>query len=285
MVRQNHTNVRGRAAINSEVLTRLQKGEVVMAQEEITLKKPKTDEPARWFRIALPTNTPAWVHADYINATNKTVRPKRLNVRGGPGENYSVLARLEQGTEVKVVEEKGHWLKIEPPPNASGFVAAHLLLKQAPAAVAAVPPPPPPITTNVVEVKTNEVAVVAQPPTPATTNVVATDTNVPATTATNAVVQVTATPPDVTPPAPELVKRVVTREGMIKGTFSIQAPSYLELRSLDNNRVINYVWSPSNAIPLKPFKGKKVVITGEELLDERWPNTPVINVEEITEAP
>ncbi len=284
VARQNNINVRGRAAINSEIVTHLQKGETVLALEEVILKKPHANEPAKWYRIVLPTNAPAWVHADYINPTNKTVRPKRLNVRGGPGENYSVLARLDQGAEVKVVEEKGRWLKIEVPTNACGFVAAHLMLKQAaPMAVVAQATPPPAIT-NVAEIKTNEVAVATPPTTAAATNVVAAETNTPATTNTGMVL-VTATPPDAAATPPELVKRVVTREGMLKGTFSIQAPTYLELRSLDNNRVINYVWSPTTNIVLKPYKGKKVIVTGEELLDERWPNTPVINVDEINVVP
>ena len=78
-----------------------------------------------------------------------------------------------------------------------------------------------------------------------------------------------------------LIKRVVSREGIVKGSVSIQAPSYFVLRSLDNNKTINYLFSPSSNIVVKEFRGQRVLIVGEERLDERWPNTPVIDIESI----
>src|SRR5687768_11700294 len=56
VVRQNNVNVRGKAAINSEIVARLTRGERVNVLEEVTLKKPKQDEPAKWAKISLPTN-------------------------------------------------------------------------------------------------------------------------------------------------------------------------------------------------------------------------------------
>jgi uncharacterized protein YgiM (DUF1202 family) len=288
VAKQNHVNVRAQAAIKSEVVARLMKDQVVTVLEEVTLAKPKVDEPDKWYRIALPTNATCWVHTDYVDPANKTVKPRRLNVRGGPSENYSVLGRMQQGETVKVVEEKGLWLRIEPPAVVSGFVAAHLLLKTPGAGVASVAKVEPPVESKATsapvvvpvatEVKTNEPTVVA----------VDTTTNTPAPT----VVPVVAIPPstnvvaEATNAAPvEMGKRVVTREGLLRGSVSIQAPAYYELRSLDNNRIIDYIWSPSTNIVLRHFKGMKVVLTGEELLDERWPKTPVITVEEINEAP
>src|SRR5262245_55893043 len=91
VVNKNNVNVSGKAAISSEVITRLKKGDTVTVLEEVTLKKPKTDEPAKWARIALPTNSAVWVHNSFLDPANKTVVPKRLNLRSGPGENYSVV--------------------------------------------------------------------------------------------------------------------------------------------------------------------------------------------------
>ena len=317
VAKQNNVNVRAQAAIGSEVVTHLQKGQAVTVLEEVILKKPKTDEPAKWYRILLPTNTTAWVSGEFINASNKTVKPKRLNFRAGPSEDHSVLGRLEQGAVVTVLADKNGWLKIETPADAHGFVAAHLLSKEplgAPVAVvkpptevkpvAAVTPtvaavkPPEEVKPVVTEVKAPDVVVVAKPPEApvvAATNVPAAPVAPPA----PIVVAAVPAPPapvapstnlaGATPPAPAVadlsIKRVVTREGRLKGMTSIQAPSFFELRSLDNNRLIEYVWSPSTNILVKPFKGKKVSVTGEELLDERWPNTPVIKVDSIEEAP
>ena len=61
---------------------------------QINLDKHKAGEPAQWAKIALPSSTHAWVKTSYIDATSKTVLPKKLNLRAGPGENYSVWALL-----------------------------------------------------------------------------------------------------------------------------------------------------------------------------------------------
>ena len=78
-----------------------------------------------------------------------------------------------------------------------------------------------------------------------------------------------------------LVKRVITREGIVRGSVSIQAPSFYSLRSLEGTKTINYLHSASTNIAVGEFKGQRVLITGEEILDERWPNTPVIEIETI----
>src|SRR5262245_4265581 len=43
VVKQNNVNVRGQAAINSEILIRLKRGDSVIVLEEVTLKKPHED--------------------------------------------------------------------------------------------------------------------------------------------------------------------------------------------------------------------------------------------------
>lgn len=112
------------------------------------------------------------------------------------------------------------------------------------------PPPPPPPT---------ETAVVTPPATTTTTT---------------------------TPPEEETsIKRIVTREGIVKGSASIQAPSYFVLRSLDNNKTINYLYSPETNVVLREYHLQRVLVTGEEVLDERWPNTPVINIDSIQTVP
>jgi SH3-like domain-containing protein len=278
--KQNNVNIRGQAKINSEVLGRLQKNEPIAIQEEVTIKKPKQDEPARWYRIALPASLGVWVNTSYIDADSK-VKPRRLNLRGGPGENYSIVGRLEKGALVKKLETKEEWTKIETPTNAYGFVAAHLVDRTPAPAIAATPakvetptPTPPPVVAEVT-------------PTPATTPA-AKDPVVPSTTAPPAAA---TTPAPVVTPAPaepvdapiEKVKKVVTREGLLRNSVSIQAPSYFELRSLDTDKTINYVFSTN--LVLKQYKGKRILVTGEEVLDERWQNTPVLVVDSLQIVP
>jgi hypothetical protein len=32
---------------------------------------------------------------------------------------------------------------------------------------------------------------------------------------------------------------------------------------------------------MRRYKGMRIIVTGEESLDERWPNTPVISIQRI----
>ena len=291
VVSQPNVNVRSQAAINSEVIVRLKRGDHVNVLEEVTLKKPKTDEPAKWAKVSLPTNAVVWVHASFINAADKTVVPKKLKVRSGPGENYSVVDIISKGTIIKEIESKGDWMKIEPPADAYGFVAAHLLSSE-PAApppvvvVAAVEPPkPPPTETKINPPVTPAPADPIVPPAPEVTIPV---TPPPVTTppADAAAVTTPALPAAPAPPAEEiLVKRVVSREGVVKRSVSIQAPTYFALQSLDTGKTINYLFSPATNLLIKDFTGRRIIVTGEEMLDERWPNTPVINVDSLQAAP
>ena len=72
-------------------------------------------------RLLIPANAHVWVHSSYIDATNKTVKPKKLNVRTGPGENYSIVGVIEHGTAVKEISTKGNWMEIEAPAAAFAF--------------------------------------------------------------------------------------------------------------------------------------------------------------------
>src|SRR5579862_4260067 len=137
----NHVNVRGQPRLNSEVVTRLAKDQKVTVIEEITKNNSGPDEPSAWAKIALPSDIHVWVNSGFIDGSNKTVKPKKLNVRSGPGENFSVLGRLERGETVNQVSAKGDWLEIEAPTNAYAFVAAQYLKQEAAAAIAQSEPP------------------------------------------------------------------------------------------------------------------------------------------------
>src|ERR1043166_1205125 len=287
VVTQKSVNVRAQAAINSEVIVRLKQGDHVNVIEEVT-KKAKTDEPAKWAKISLPTNSPVWVNTSFINP-DKTVKPNKLNVRSGPGENYTVVARIAKGTVVKDLETKGDWMRIESPADAFGYVASHLLSSEPaappPPVIAAIEPPKPVPTTEtkfpppIFPAPAEPVVPPPAPVTPPPANTVATPPVIAAPSPTPAE---PAAP--VTPPEEVFVKRVISREGIVKRSVSIQAPTYFALESLDTGKTINYLYSPSTNLVLKDLRGKRILVTGEELLDERWPNTPVINVDNLQEV-
>jgi len=265
-----HVNVRGRAGLKGEVINHLTNGEPVTVMEEVTLKNSGPDEPSAWAKIVLPSTTHVWINSSFLDATNKTVRPKKLNIRGGPGENFSVLGTLKQGDAVKEIGAKGEWLEIEPPADAFAFVAAQYLKQEAPTAPATTPVEPAPTTTKVAEAPATVVAAPTETPAPPAAA---------ETPATNAPTEVTSAPAaaEEEPPPP----RVVQREGIVRGTFSIQAPTRFELVSPDNGRTINYLYTTAPDLDLRRYKGIRIIVTGEEGLDERWRNTPVITIQRI----
>jgi uncharacterized protein YgiM (DUF1202 family) len=306
-----NVNVRGQAKLRSEVITRITKGQQVTVVEELIKNNSGPDEPSAWAKIVLPQGTPVWVSAGFVDPTKRTVVPKRLNLRSGPGENYSIVGRMERGETVKELSTKGAWMEIEAPTNAYAFVAAQYLKQESPAAAAivsttpaattpapaetaptitttpapappAAPSEPAPTTATVTEppavaAAPTETPAVAPAPSPAVTNAppaeMAALTPAPATEGTNALVAAEEQPPK---------KRIVMREGFVRGTASIQAPTHFSLVSADATRkMINYLYSPSIELDLRRYKGLHVIVTGEESLEERWGNTPVLSIQKI----
>ena len=366
-VKENHLNVRGQASLLGEVITQLQKGEPVVVLEEILVAKPKKDEPSKWSRIRMPANTPVWVHAPYIDPANKSVKVSRVNLRAGPGENYSVVGRLERGDTVKDIRTVEEWMEIETPVTAYAFVASELLVLASPLPaspalptpaltteaklpsgpapadmkaatnaspaeaaspkptvlaetakpipelppekIAPIAPPtivqappvevppalavdvpaasPKPDTRTPALVVTEPKPAIPEPAvekttTPEKTAPTPTPASVPALTPVATAAAVITPKPTETGPPP---KRIVRREGIVRATRSIQAPTYFELVHPETKKVINYLHTDEPTLKLKDFRGKKIVTTGEEGIDPRWPNIPLIEIQTLELAP
>jgi uncharacterized protein YgiM (DUF1202 family) len=261
VVAADHVNVRGQARLRGEILTRLTNGEPVTVIEEVELKHSGPEEPSVWAKIALPQKVRVWVYASYIDPTNKTVISKKLNLRGGPGENYSVLGTLQRGEAVKGIETKGKWMEIEPPAGAYAFMAAQYL-KQEPAALAAATPAAPTTVTEAPSAAETTTEIM-----PGTNEIAAATTN-----------EIAAPAPAVEEPLPP---RIVQREGIVRYTASIQAPTLFELVSPDSHKPIDYLYTTSPNLDLNRYKGLHIIVTGEEGLDERWKLTPIITIQRI----
>jgi hypothetical protein len=312
IVTADRVNVRGQARLNSEIVTQLHEGEEVVVLEEIPVKNPQAGEPSAWARIRLPANTPVWVFAPYIEADSGVVNVSRLNLRAGPGENYSVLGRVERGTMVKEIRVEKNWMEIEAPESSSAYIAINFLKRlsdDTPAPGITTAPGAESETTATApgQPETPEVAA-ATPGAPAT-NEVATTTPAETTPATTQPVEIEEAPaapvdqatalippdvtttPDTTSPSVEAEatevppRRVVSREGRVIISRSIQAPTDFALESLDTRRTINYLHSEDLGVNLKVYAGRKVIVTGEELIDKRWTRTPIVEVESIRLVP
>ena len=276
VVSANHVNVRSKAGLVGEVMTHLTNGSPVTVIEEINLKKSGPDEPSAWAKILLPSETHVWVKTSLLD-TNNTVSTKKVNLRAGPGENYGVLGTMQKGDAVQVMDTKGEWTQIQAPTNAYAFIAAQYLKQEEGTTVAAnsTPTPETPTTTTTMP----EMPTVAAPPTEApgaggmTTSTTAPTTTMPTMTMT----ETPMTPVTQEPPPP----RIVEHEGVVRGSFSIQAPTKYQLVSPDTKQPINYLYTTSTNLDLSRYKGMHIIVTGEEALDPRWKNTPVITIQRI----
>jgi len=282
MITGDNVNVRGKASFVGEIIARLNKGDTVKVIEQVIREKPKADEPSQWAKISYPTNVHVWVHATYIDHTNKVVLPNRLNLRAGPGQNYSIVGLVEKGAPVNEISVKGNWVEIQAPADAYAFVAARYLKQEGPEPtvppVVSIAPPvpeePAPTATSVVEPPT---AV-----TPADTNLVAAATPTEPTTEPPGVTPEPDTADAPPPPAEEpLPPRIVSHEGLVKDTVSIQAPTRFALVSPETGRTINYLYTTSTNLNLNLYRGRLIIVEGEEGLDRRWRNTPVITIQKI----
>ena len=375
VVKASKINVRGQPTLNSEVVTQLEKGDKVTIIEVIPDTDAKKNEPANWAKIKLPENTPIWLFAPFVKDGEVSVN--RLNLRAGPGENYSVVGRVEKGAKVKTIRTVESWMEIEAPDDAYAFVGLNLLDRQegadagkaavagtaaaTPAAAQAANQSKAPSSTTPKTATTQPGATRALPgttpasapsPSPSgslalpgsrpleskappvrpdnstTTAAAATPAPTPAGTLAAAGVQqprsqptqsetrapgkaslpgATAAPtasglaatkapnarpeqlPSVAEPAPtaqkERPKRVVRREGFVRPTRSIQAPTPFELVNAQSGKAINYLYGADIGVNLAEFRDMKVVVTGQEGIDDRWPNTPVLKLETIDTAP
>jgi uncharacterized protein YgiM (DUF1202 family) len=226
-------NARGQAGLKGEVVTHLKKGETVTVLDQINLDKHKAGEPAQWAKIALPSSTHVWVKSSYIDPASKTVSTKKLNLRAGPGENYSVLGVIEHGTQVNEITTKEGWMQIDPPASTYAFVAAMYLKQEAPAPAPQAAPAPAPA-------------------------------------------------PEAQPSAPQAPQpRVVSHEGVVRPVGSIAAPTKYELYDPATGVNINYLYTTSPSLDLSRYDNMRIIVTGEEGLDARWKDTPLINIQSI----
>jgi hypothetical protein len=81
------------------------------------------------------------------------------------------------------------------------------------------------------------------------------------------------------PTAPPV--RVVSHEGVVRAVGSIAAPTKYELYDPATDVNINYLYTTSPTLDLSRYVNMRIIVTGEEGLDARWKDTPLINIQSI----
>ena len=199
-VKADRTNLRAKPAFDGEVIATLQKGETVAVLDQVP--GTGTDgQPRDWAKVALPKQVPVWVYAPLVDAKTRLVKQKFLNLRAGPGKNYSEMGELKQGDAVTVIRELDGWLQIEPPAGTVAFVAASLI-ETAPGKTAA---PKPTRQVSLPERSSPPVPAPESKPLPAQSQPVATETVKPPAPVPTPVAE--PAPPVVTEPAPLAVAK------------------------------------------------------------------------------
>jgi hypothetical protein len=84
-------------------------------------------------------------------------------------------------------------------------------------------------------------------------------------------------PVDTTPPGP----RIVTHEGVVGFSASLNAPTDFKLYDPDTLQDIDFLYTNAKDLDLNRYVNMRIVVTGVEGLDARWQNTPVITIERI----
>lgn len=222
----NHVNMRARPELNAEVVGQVQRG------EHLTAKSMTTN----WVEVIPPETIDFWAHRDFLSE-GEVVSP-RLNIRAGPGINYSVVATVERGDQLVVRGEFGEWVKVEPPKDASLWISSEYVEaitperpKPLPAAIPPAPkpqPPPPP-------------AIKPPPPKP-------------------------VPPPedlDLIPLAGQGMQ--VEREGTLRQAgFIIGRPSHFRLTQSQGHTHETVCYVKGNEAQLKSLLGKSLLIKGRE---------------------
>ncbi len=95
-----------------EVLDRAMRGEEMLY----------IDQTNGWLAVQAPSNLNFWVAGEFLD--NGKVLPKKLNVRTGPSQNYSVITIALRDEKLDVRGEFNGWLKIAPPKGSRVWISS-----------------------------------------------------------------------------------------------------------------------------------------------------------------
>jgi SH3-like domain-containing protein len=115
-INAHEVNIRAGAHLNYEILTQLDKGDLVLV----------TGTRGDWTRIAMPPGVLAWVSSKFV-AEDGLVEAENVNVRSGPSLKHNLLCQLDRDQQVVVVKESGEWYGIMPPDDAWAWVHSNLV--------------------------------------------------------------------------------------------------------------------------------------------------------------
>lgn len=298
-------NMRTGPSISSEVIHQLHTGESVSMLQRIKLNEPQIGEPAEWVRIRIPKDVELWVFSEYLDETTQSVTASRLNVRSGPSQNHSVVGRINRGTIVETIRVSAGWTAIKAPDNTVAYVAAEFVRKaSSPANIAENVAPPvlekvenPKVENRIPEIIIDEKEIKASPveAIQESSEISESFESSESSKLSKSLESLESSESSessesllsfsVSREVAEDLKRVITRDGILKRSLHLQTPTYYHLDDPRTGTTINYLSTQKlqldlgNSKALKVYEGRKIRVMGAEAVDDRWPRIPVIEVE------
>lgn len=120
-ITEDNINVRAGQNVNFEKLCVLKKG------QQITV----VDKNYTWYKVALPPEAKCFISKDYIKIYRErsgVVTGNRVNLRAGPGANFTALGQLTKDDVVEIVKDTNGWYQIKPASGTFGWVAEQFLV-------------------------------------------------------------------------------------------------------------------------------------------------------------
>jgi len=320
-----NANLRAKPSLNSEILISLKKGQQIHQIGTAHDPKAPADEPKEWVEVTAPIGTKVWIFAALVDPASKTVRSAKVNLRAGPGRNYSEVGYLLQGAAIQELRSADGWIQIAAPEGSvTGYIARDLVNAAPDLVVEKSSSPvtgPTPRQTVPLPMESAKPRLEAGRSLPAEGSVVRRlpdPAPVPDRVEERAILStvetIPPTPPEAVPEVlaaalpvetaqapvqtsseimasaqPEIIHtdkpRQVIREGVVGVAMSPQAPSDYQLNNFRKGEgMIGFLATDNPEIKLSSWRWRRVLITGEEYLDVRWPKSPLIKVISIQPA-
>lgn len=79
-----------------------------------------------WFKVELPKEAHLYIKNDYVEMVSEKghgfVNAMDVNLRAGPGTNYSILGQVSKPDKLTIISEINGWYEIEPPEGTAGWI-------------------------------------------------------------------------------------------------------------------------------------------------------------------
>ncbi|MBP7274877.1 MAG: SH3 domain-containing protein [Kiritimatiellae bacterium] len=275
VVRGDRVNLRAQPVSTSEVLGQVNTG------TQLLVRSVRDG----WMEVAIPEALDVYAHKDFIQDGVVTASP--LNLRAGPGINYSRVGSIPKGTRVAARGALGEWIRLAPPESASAWVSVDWVTFEQPKPVppppeepAFVPTAPPAVSSSRPETQRRPPSAILQGPTAAPVGAPALQpAAAPAAAGLGAGVTLPADL-DLAPVARQ--GAVVVREGRIfSPAFSFRRPSRFQLLTGPANDARMTCYLRGNRAQMMELEGRLLRIQGREFW-VRGHDHPVVVIEQIT---